>query len=101
MASDPVARPRTSGTANPNGIEGRPTKEQVERLRGLKAWRNERGEELDLDPALIWPMQSLERLARDAFVLDDETDNETTTVRRWQAREFADSLRESLEKWEE
>ncbi len=99
LASPPVTRPR-NGNQNSNGLEGRPTREQIHRLRELKAWRSERGEELDLDPALIWPMQSLERLARDPSLLDDETGEGALFVRRWQVKEFGQSLTEQLGKLE-
>ena len=95
LASPPVMRPR-NGNANSNGLEGRPTREQVDRLRDLKAWRNERGEELGLDPALVWPMQSLERLARDSSLLNDEAEEGASVVREWQAREFRESIAAAL-----
>ena len=95
LASPPVTRPR-NGNSNSNGSEGRPTREQIDRLRDLKAWRTEQGEELDLDPALIWPMQSLERLARDPALLDDGTREGASVVREWQAREFSESLAAAL-----
>ncbi len=96
LASPPVTRPR-NGNSNSNGAEGRPTREQIDLLRALKAWRNERGEELSLDPALIWPMPSLERLARDPSLLNDETGEGASVVREWQAREFRESLAAALE----
>ena len=95
LAAPPVTRPR-NGSSNSNGLEGRPTREHIDRLRDLKAWRNGRGEELDLDPALIWPMQSLERLARDPSLLNDETGEGAFVVREWQAREFRESLAAAL-----
>ncbi len=96
LAAEPVTRPR-NGNANSNGVEGRPTREQIDLLRALKAWRSEKGEELDLDPALIWPMQSLEQLARDPSLLSDETGEGASVVREWQAREFGESLAAALE----
>ena len=96
LASPPVTRPR-NGNSNSNGLEGRPTREQIDRLRDLKAWRSERGEELDLDPALIWPMPSLERLARDSSLLNHETGEGASVVREWQAREFGESIAAALE----
>lgn len=95
LASPPVIRSR-NGNSNPNGLEGRPTREQTDRLRELKAWRSERGEDLDLDPALLWPMPSLERLARDPSLLKDETGEGASVVREWQAREFGESLAAAL-----
>ncbi len=95
LASPPVTRPR-NGNSSPNGLEGRPTREQTDRLRDLKAWRSGEGEALGLDPALLWPMQSLERLARDPSLLDDETGEGASVVREWQAREFGESLAAAL-----
>ena len=93
LAAEPVKRPRNP---NSNGTEGRPTREHNDRLKDLKVWRVEQAQELGLDPALIWPMQSLERLARDPSLLDDETGDAGQIVRKWQAKEFAASLRELL-----
>ncbi len=95
LASPPVTRPR-NGNSNSSGLDSRPTREQIDRLRDLKAWRNEQGEKLDLDPALIWPMQSLERLGRDPSLLDSETGEGASVVREWQAREFIESLASAL-----
>ena len=95
LAAEPVRRPRNPN-ANSNGGEGRPTREHNDRLKDLKVWRVEQAQELGLDPALIWPMQSLERLARDPSLLDDETGDGGQVVRKWQANEFAASLRELL-----
>jgi len=95
LAAPPVTRPR-NGSSNSNGVDSRPTREQIDRLRDLKAWRNEKGEKLDLDPALIWPMQSMEKLARDPSLLDSETGEGASVVREWQAREFQDSLAVAL-----
>lgn len=64
------------------------------RLSALKAWRSEIGKSLDLDPALIWPMRVLERVARNPDALDDELHSEE--VRDWQRAEFGDSIREAL-----
>ena len=64
------------------------------RLAALKAWRAEIGRSLDLDPALIWPMTVLQRVARNPDALDDELHSEE--VRDWQRAEFGDSIREAL-----
>ena len=53
------------------------------------------GKRLSLDPALLWPMRSLDRLARAPGTLDEE--HRSPDVRRWQAAEFSASLRELLE----
>ena len=62
-----------------------------DRLTRLKAWRIEQGKALELDPALLWPAASLERLSRDHGDLDEEYDS--PEVRKWQAREFGEPLR--------
>jgi ribonuclease D len=70
---------------------------QVRRFSHLKAWRTVTGESLSLDPSLIWPMISLERLARDPDSLDAELNS--TDIRRWQRDRFAAALRASLKSW--
>jgi ribonuclease D len=87
MASPPITRPPSNG-------RGRPTPPETERLRKLKDWRNEHGKRLALDPSLLWSMRSLERLAREPQALDAELSS--PDVRRWQRREFGDSLRAVL-----
>lgn len=62
-----------------------------DRLTRLKAWRIEQGKALELDPALLWPAASLERLSRDHGDLDEEYNS--PEVRKWQAREFGEPLR--------
>src|SRR5918999_5327916 len=64
--------------------------ESRERLRRLKQWRTERGAVLKLDPALLWPTASLERLALQpenwrAEIMEEGNND----VRNWQRREFA------------
>ena len=89
-SSLPVERSRSLFTP-----DMRPTKGQIERLKALKAWRAEHGERLDLDPALLWPMPSLERLAREPDAWGDEIAS-STAIRRWQREELGESLRERL-----
>ncbi|MEE8517722.1 MAG: hypothetical protein V3S98_01190, partial [Dehalococcoidia bacterium] len=72
----------------------RPTSVQVSRLNKLKKWRSSVGEELALDPSLLWPMRSLERLARDPGALDQEF--ESADVRRWQRKEYGAALKRVL-----
>lgn len=70
------------------------TKEQA-RLKALKGWRTEQAQRLDLDPPLLWPTVSLERLARAPDTLGEEIS--LPDVRAWQRDEFASSLRAYLE----
>ncbi len=80
---------------NPPRRTGLPTTPiTIERLQELKAWRIELGKQLSLDPALLWPMVSLERLAKAPDTLD--TEFTTGDVRRWQRAEFADGLTAAL-----
>lgn len=125
LASDPGARlstvkglgrfarqPASKGlkAAIENGLKSRPftqanrmvseeTPEEMEivrtRLRSLKAWRRELAAELDLNPGLLWPAASLERLARNSSNLQEEL--ASPEVRSWQVREFADRIACRLE----
>jgi len=68
--------------------------ESRERLKILKTWRAGLGYQLQLDPALLWPAVSLERIARNLSSLEDEM--ESPEVRGWQAAEFGESLGEQV-----
>ncbi len=85
MEAPPYRRPEAPHPPRP-----RPTDEQNARLARLKAWRMGLGKQLSLDPSLLWSMRSLERLAREPGSLDAEL--ESPELRRWQRREFGDSL---------
>jgi len=80
---------------NPPRSRGIPTTPiTIERLQKLKKWRLKLGEQLTLDPALLWPMASLERLAKSPHTLDAELGS--PDVRRWQREEFAAALGAAL-----
>ena len=64
------------------------------RLAKLKQWRIAQGKELSVDPALLWPMRSLQRIAREPDKLESEMQD--PEVRRWQRKEFSKSLRRAL-----
>ena len=66
----------------------------AQRLEKLKAWRAERGALLSLDPALVWPMASMKRLA--SFPDDLEAEIQSPEIRQWQRAEFEGSLRRLL-----
>ena len=89
-AAPPVDRPPREAPFQP-----RPTAAETQRLQQLKTWRTAEAEFLKLDAALIWPMASLERLAREPASIQRERD--APEVRVWQRRRFADSLRAMLE----
>ena len=67
---------------------------EIERLQILKKWRGNLGSQLSIDPALVWPMVSLERLAKAPRTLSAEL--LSPDVRQWQREQFATSLGASL-----
>ncbi len=82
-----VTRPRSVRTL-------RPTEEQVQRLTKLKEWRTSLGSSFAIDPSLLWPLLSLERLSRDPGSLSAELTHES--IRRWQRDVVASSLQACL-----
>ncbi|SVA32107.1 uncharacterized protein METZ01_LOCUS84961 [marine metagenome] len=71
-----------------------PDQFEADRLRSLKKWRTGIGDKLSIDPYLVWPRVSLERLAKSPVDLDAEL--ETFEIRKWQKEQFAASLRRFL-----
>ena len=63
-------------------------------LQTLKKWRANLGEQLSMDPALVWPMASLERLAKAPRSLGAEL--QSPEVRQWQCEQFTTSLGTAL-----
>ena len=74
------------------GVEER--KSARNRLRSLKEWRLNEAGNLGIDPALVWPATSLERLSLGLAEFDEE--ERSGDVRRWQSMEFGNSLSEYL-----
>jgi len=72
----------------------RASEEQVQRLSRLKEWRISLGSSLSLDPSLLWPLTSLERLAKapDTLSIELTSDN----IRHWQRDVVASSLQTCL-----
>ena len=68
--------------------------EQAQLLTRLKAWREAIALKLALDPSLLWPTPSLERLAKAPDSLQSEL--VSPSIRRWQRAEFAPSLEAQL-----
>lgn len=91
--TDPITPPRRKQvkTRRPRPSE---RDKSAERLRYAKTWRTEQGLRLGLDPALLWPAKSLERIAACHSSVDEEC--ESVDVRLWQRREFGESLRSFL-----
>ena len=70
-----------------------PSREIQSRQQKLKQWRSEKGAELALDPALIWPATSLERLALDPGSWESELSEQGgAEIRAWQRNEFGAEL---------
>jgi hypothetical protein len=68
--------------------------EQTRRLTGLKAWRMGLAAKLSLDPSLLWPMVSLQRLAKEPDTLAAEA--ASNNVRSWQNEQFTSLLQTYL-----
>jgi ribonuclease D len=79
----------------PSYVVERPGEQEIGRLNRLKIWRKSLGSELSLDPALLWPMASLERLAKNPGTLESEIQSEL--VRKWQRDAFHESLRRQVQ----
>ena len=92
MHMDPQYRPQK----NKQRLKGMTNKEREKaniRLKQLKEWRKNLGQELKLDPSLLWPTSSLARLSR--FPESFEEECEQPEVRDWQIKEFGDSISQS------
>jgi ribonuclease D len=87
LADPPVNSPSHS-------VRRRVTTIEVERLQRLKKWRMDLGKELSIDPALVWPMVTLERIAKAPGTLGAEL--QSGEVRHWQREQFATLLEAAL-----
>jgi ribonuclease D len=88
LTASPIHRP-------PLMTAERVSQEQTQRLSRLKAWRASLSSTHSLDPSLLWPTASLERLAKAPGTIDVELIS--TNIRRWQRDHFASSLHAYLE----
>ncbi len=95
LRATPVTRPRPRPSGKPR-LSRADREAAAKRLRLLKQWRLEHANRLKLDPGLLWPASSLERLSIEPAGFDDEA--ESDDVRRWQLRELGQSLREFAER---
>jgi len=87
ITAPPIHRPHPIKTV-------RASKEQVQRLIRLKEWRTSLGSRLSLDPSLLWPLTSLERLAKAPDTLSVELASDG--IRHWQRDVVASSLQACL-----
>jgi ribonuclease D len=85
---------RGSGIQQPPRPRRTPPGREVQaRQQKLKQWRSDKGADLALDPALLWPAASLERLAQDPASWESElADTGASGIRTWQRGEFAEEL---------
>ena len=72
----------------------RPNRAQTRRLASLKAWRNVEANAMDFHVSLVWPIRSLERLAREPESFSEEL--RSSEVREWQRERFQASLKRAL-----
>ena len=89
LSGPPLERPAPTAPAR-----GRPTQGQTKKLAALKAWRQTQAKELGMEVGLVWPMRSLERLAREPQSFADEL--RSPDVREWQRERFGASLRRAV-----
>lgn len=91
-----IARGWSAPEFHPSPDSGRKpqqTPESATRLRGLKNWRDNRAAALKINPSLIWPTRSLERIAADPPQPSAQSpDHDNPEVRRWQRQEFGPEL---------
>jgi len=94
LAAAPIYRSSRAITEELNEEELQSLKlardERDQRLKRLKDWRTSIGILLSLDPSLVWPRVSLERLSRDPDTLEVELTS--SDICRWQHEQFASSL---------
>ena len=70
----------------------------MERMGKLKDWRVKKGEELGLEPSLIWPSSGLERLSLYPEKRQNEFNTPQEDVRDWQRNAFKSEL-DALPVW--
>jgi len=67
--------------------------ESLNRLGELKTWRKKQGEVMSLDPSLLWPAASLERMALHPETKDSELfELPNSDVRKWQRKMFSEQI---------
>ena len=92
MTAPPIHRP-------PRAKFVRTSEEAGKLLSHLKEWRISLGSSLSLDPSLLWPLTSLERLAKAPDTLSVELISDN--MRDWQRDVVASSLQDCLSQWRE
>ncbi len=86
MHAEPVKKPRPLK-------QPRWTNSSGKILKSLKSWRLSKGDILNIDPSLIWPMASLEKMALHKTILKDELfGDDCSIVRKWQRDQFSNEI---------
>ena len=89
LDAPPVERRRAAANRQPR-VGRSDRKASRETLRLLKQWRLSQAQRLGIDPGVVWPASSLERIALDTTQMADEL--QCADVRRWQRDELGNSL---------
>ncbi|MCL0043016.1 HRDC domain-containing protein [Dehalococcoidia bacterium] len=95
---DAMLAPRVNKKNRPSADRrtSRRNAEQETRFKLMKEWRLEHSKNLFLDAGLLWPMASLERLAKNPKAIDEEMS--APDVREWQRNTLGKSLHSCVEK---
>ena len=89
----PIERPRGKSIRR-NNMSNKERERANVRLKELKEWRKSLGDAISVDPSLLWPTNSLNRLSRDLCRFEEEISE--PEVRKWQVMEFGSRLKEKL-----
>lgn len=89
----PIERPRGKSIRR-NNMSNKERERANVRLKELKEWRKSLGDAISVDPSLLWPTNSLNRLSRDLSSFEEEISE--PEVRKWQVMEFGSRLKEKL-----
>ena len=89
----PIERPRGKSIRR-NNMSNKERERANVRLKELKEWRKSLGDAISVDPSLLWPTNSLNRLSRDLCSFEEEISE--PEVRKWQVMEFGSRLKEKL-----
>ena len=89
----PVERPRRQNTRT-YVMSNKEREKANTRLKELKEWRKMLAEGIGIDPSLLWPTISLDRLSKDPSRFKEETSE--PRLRKWQYLEFGKELEDKL-----
>ncbi len=93
LDKQPIERPRGKSIRR-NNMSNKERERANVRLKELKEWRKSLGDAISVDPSLLWPTNSLNRLSRDLSSFEEEISE--PEVRKWQVMEFGSRLKEKL-----